>query len=230
MQTTVKILCFALVAFGVMSCAKTDNQSNPQSFVEIVGTAEREVDPDVFYLSFTLNNEIAKNRNIDIGTLEQRMLRALQEIGVDIENDLTVTGMSGNNWNWWRRSSTTYQFKTYQLKAGNLELMNKVCDVLDSQNITYFLSRTDYADIEELQKEIQREAVQNARLKAENLLMGENRQVNELIYLQEQQVFSSRPMFAREMAFADASFEASPSPSFNKMKVSYSVIARFSIK
>jgi uncharacterized protein YggE len=82
-----------------------------------------------------------------------------------------------------------------------------------------------------LKKEVQQEAVKKARQKAENLLSGENKQVGELVYLQEQETLTERPF----KSFANVAYQVSDnanyeSPAFHKMKVSYSIVARFSIK
>ncbi|MCL2132126.1 MAG: SIMPL domain-containing protein [Lentimicrobiaceae bacterium] len=237
MKTTTKILCFGAAVMGFVACTQNSNQGNTQSaYVEIVGTAEKEIEPDIFYLSFTVEGSSAKNN--DINALEQRMIAALQPLGIDTKNDLTVTGMSGDNWYWWRKKRTTvYQRKSYLLKACSLDLVNKTCDKLDSLKVDYYLSRVDYSKIDELKKEVQQEAVKKARQKAENLLGGENKQVGELIYLQEQETFNSfntnRFGYKYEVAATQKTYESSYdefSPAFKKMKVSYEVIARFSIK
>jgi len=236
MKTTTKILCFAMAMMSFNACIQQSSQNEMQSgYVEIVGTAEKEVEPDIFYLSLTLDeSDNAKKVNIDV--LEQRMLTALQSLDIDTKNDLTITGMSGDSWYWWwRKRNTAYQRKSYLLKSYSLDLVNKTCDKLDSLKIDYYLTKVDYSQIDELKKEVQQEAVKKARQKAENLLSGENKQVGELIYLQEQETFTNQPQYRRfdyNKAYEiseNISINAS-SPAFNKMKVSYSVIARFSIK
>ena len=230
MKTTVKILGFAVAMTGFVACVQNSNQNSVQpAYIEIVGTAEKEVDPDIFYVSFTLD-ESSNSKKIDINTWEQRMLSALQSLGIDTKNDLTITGMSGDSWYWWRKKNTPYQRQSYLLKSNSLDLVNKTCDKLDSLKINYYLSKVDYSQIDELKKEVQQEAVKKARLKAENLLGSENKQVGELIYLQEQEIFANRPRYELYGNYEVKAYDSESSPAFNKMKVSYSVIARFNIK
>jgi len=230
MKPKVKILCFGVAMIVLIACNQNqNNQNTPLSYVEVVGTAEREIDPDIFYLSFNLESN--NTNKTAINTLEKRLLTALQSLNIDTKNDLSVTSMSGDNWYWWRKKRTSY--KGYQLKANSIDLVNKTCDKLDSLKIDYYLSKVDYSEIEELKKEAQQEAVKKARQKAENLLGGENKKVGELIYLQEQEIFRNQPhfrlMYDEYQYEADVSYETS-SPSFKKMKIVYNVIARFSIK
>jgi uncharacterized protein YggE len=235
MKMIAKILCFAMVMMCFIACVQNSNQNSvPSAYVEIIGTAEKEVDPDIFYLTFTFD-ESNNAKRISINTWEQQMLAALQSLDIDTKNDLTVTGLSGDSWYWWwRKNNKVYQRKSYLLKSYSLDLVNKTCDKLDSLKVNYYLSKVDYSQIDELKKEVQQEAVKKARLKAENLLSGENKQVGELIYLQEQETFTNQPRYGRYEnkayeIFANERIDEA-SPAFNKMKVSYSVIARFSIK
>ncbi|MDR1679656.1 MAG: SIMPL domain-containing protein [Prevotellaceae bacterium] len=231
MKKAVKFLCFG---FGVLmlsfvACAQNDGQANAQSYVEVAGTAEKEVDPDIFYLGINLSETNKATKN-DLNAQEQRLLKALQLLGIDTKADLAVTGMSGDNGYWWRKKpSTVYQNKSYQLKLDSLVVLNKVCDKLDSLKINYYLSKVDYSKLDELKKEVQQQAVKQARLKAENLLSAESRKVDELVYLQEQ-VNNSR--FSANVLLYETKSEVydEAAPGFDKMKVSYSVVARFSIK
>ena len=228
---TLKVLCIGTATMAFFACTQVSNQNKAEfSYVEVVGTAEKEVEPDIFYLRFELENNSA-NKN-DINLLEQRMLAVLQSLNIDTKSDLTVTGMSGDSY-WWRKYKK-YQYKRYLLKAYSLDLVNKTCDKLDSLKIDYSLSRVDYSEIDELKKEVQQEAVKKARQKAENLLSGENKRIGELIYLQEQETTDNNSFYRN---YGDAVCESVgngiasyDSPAFNKMKVSYSIVARFSIK
>ena len=210
---------------GFIACTQVNHRSSAEfSYVEIVGTAQKEIEPDIFYLSFTLEDK----NNISVS--EQRMLAVLQSLNIDTENDLSVTGMSSYKY-WWRKKNQ-YQYKTYLLKVYSFDLVNKTCDKLDSLKLDYYLSKVDYSKIDELKKEVQQEAVQNARQKAENLLSGENKKVGELIYLQEQETMIERPAYRKYVTYeASANYSVDyEQPAFNKMKVSYNIVARFSIK
>jgi uncharacterized protein YggE len=233
MKSTVKILCIGAAAMAFAACVQNSNQNPVPSYVEIVGTAEKEVEPDIFYLSFSLN-EADNAKKTDINVLEKRMLAALQAINIDTKNDLTVTGMSSDDWYWWRKRSTKYQRKSYSLKINQLDFVEKTCDILDSLKISYYLSKVDYSEMDELKKEVQQEAVKAARQKAENLLSGENKKVNELIYLQEENQSRYNNYYEEEdclYAYTPRKITFNESaPAFKKINLSYSVIARFSIK
>jgi len=226
-RVTIKVVCIGIAMIGFVACTQVGNQNRAEfSYVEVVGTAEKEIEPDIFYLSFELESNSANN---NINAMEQRMLAALQSLDIDTKNDLTVTGMSGDTY-WWRKNRR-YQYKRYLLKTQSLDLVNKTGDKLDSLKVEYRLSKVDYSKMDELREEVQQEAVKKARQKAENLLNGENKQAGELVYLQEQKAIN-RPVYSYSYAYESESYDEIiyESPSFKKMKVSYAIIARFSIK
>ena len=224
----VKMVCIGIAMVGFVACTQVSHQNRAEfSYVEVVGTAEKEIEPDIFYLNFTLESNSANN---NINALEQRMLATLQSLNIDTKSDLTVTGMSGDTY-WWRKNRK-YQYKRYLLKTQSLDLVNKTGDKLDSLKVDYYLSKVDYSKMDELKEEVQREAVKKARQKAENLLSGENKQAGELVCLQEQETVSNRPSYRNSYDYvyevkSSANYE---SPAFNKIKVSCGIVARFSIK
>lgn len=227
-----RLIAIIIVGFSLLSCSRKYDKSNKDSYVEVVGKAEKEVDPDIFYLGFTLSetNGIKKG---SLAAMEQKVLAALQSLGIDVKNDLSVTNMSGYSWYWWRRNRNVEQTKNYELKATNLELLNKVCDKFDSiGSMNYNLNRIDYSGIDEVRKEVQQEAVKNARIKAENLLSGEDSKVDKLIYLQEREPQITYPRYGvqYERSADKASEQSQPSIDFKKMKVTYDIVARFSIE
>ncbi|MCL1867985.1 MAG: SIMPL domain-containing protein [Paludibacter sp.] len=205
-----------------------------KSYVEVAGYAEQEVSPDIFYLNFTLSEN--NSQKININVLEGKIVNALKLLNIDTQEDLSVTNMYGDNWRWWRRVKNVYQNKSYSLKIGNIDLLNKVCDKLDSIGYNdYYLGKIDYSKSDELKKEIQQQAVKQARAKAENLLAGEGKTIGELISVQEQTAAKNNyPYYNyddsyanREMA-ADKAYE--PPVNFKKIKMTYNIIVRYSIK
>jgi uncharacterized protein YggE len=228
------ILLVGIATLFSTGCCRKDDASKAQSYVEVMGTAEKEIDPDIFYLSVTLSeNSTAKSQTISV--LEQKFLTALKSLNIDTQKDLTVTSLSGDNYSWWRKSRAVYQNKSYQLKLNDLTLVSKVCDKLDSIGCNnFYLNRVDYSKMEDLKKEAQQDAVKQARTKAENILSGEGQHVDELVYVQEQgigNVSVSRIYDSYNKLVYDAEYESTAENlNFQKIKIEFSVIARFSIK
>ncbi len=231
-----KKLIIAVAGMGLLlgSCC-SKNENNPtNSYIEVVGSAEKEIAPDIFYLAINLSEYNSRNKE-SIKSLEQKLLSTLQNLKIDTQKDLTITNVSGSNWNWWRRSRNMYQEKSYLLKLTSIDLVEKVCDKLDTLGVSnIYLSKIDYSKMDEFKKEVEQEAVKKARLKADNLVAGENRKLNKLIYIQEQINNIERPYELKALYDANKyEYEAPPVNNgidFQKLKVSYSIIARFSIQ
>jgi len=109
-----KLLVLIFVAFSLLSCNRKYDKNNKDSYIEVIGKSEKEVDPDVFYLGFSLT-ERQGVKSGSLTAMEQKVLEALQSLGVDVKADLSVTNMSGYNYYWWRRSRNVEQSKSYAL-------------------------------------------------------------------------------------------------------------------
>ena len=217
MKTTVKVLGLGIAMIGFIACTQINSPNRAEfSYVEVVGTAKKEVEPDIFYLKFYVHNH----------SDEQRMLAVLQSLDINTKNDLTVTDVSSGR----DYKKKWYQYKRYLLKVCKFDLVTKICNKLDTLKIGYDLSDVSHSQIMELRKEVQQEAVKNARQKAENLLNSENKQTGELIYLQENEAIRYIDVDASSHRFTTSEDTGYEPPAFKKIKISYSIIARFSIQ
>jgi uncharacterized protein YggE len=229
------VLFIISISLFILTGCKNE-KSNLNSYVEVAGYAEQEVTPDVFYLNFTLSENNSSKSNINV--LEKKIIDALQSLGIDTKKDLNVTGIFGENWNWWRRSKTVYQNKSYILKISDIDLLNKVCDKLDEIGFNnYYLGNFEYSKSDEIKNELQKQAVQQARIKAKNLLSGDGKKIDDLIYVQEQNTAPNYPNyydFSKSYSALNRNeLQAAPPPptvEFRKIKMSYSVVVRYSIK
>jgi uncharacterized protein YggE len=230
------ILFLISILLFIFAGCKNKN-TNFKSYIEVTGYAEQEIDPDIFYLNFNLSENNSQKSKIN--ALEKKIINALKSLNIDIQQDLSVTSMSGDNWYLWWRAKNVYQNKSYSLKVGDIDLLNKVCDKLDSIGYNnYYLGKIDYSKSEELKKEIQQQAVRQARTKAENLLAGEGKTIGELVYVQEQTATNDNYSNYRhiydynksEIIYAPREREMAPPVNFKKIKMTYNVIVRYSIK
>jgi len=219
------LLIISILSVVFIGC-KNENK-NQRTYIEVVGYAEKEVAPDIFYLNFTLSENNSKKS--DIAVLERKIVEMLTSLGIDIQKDLSVSDLSGSGWNWWRRTKNVYQNKSYSLRVTGIDLLNKACDKLDEIGYNdYYLGQVEYSKSDELTKEVQQQAVKQARTKAENLLAGEGKKVGELIWLKEQTANNS---YDRFMNYDDKAYESeAPVINFKTIKITYNVVVSYSIK
>ncbi len=227
---TLLLAALAAATVAATSCCRT-GANTPPAYIEVTGKAEQEVEPDIFYLSISLSESNSTSRD-NISAMEKRMIEAIKSAGADTQNDLSVTGMSGDNWYWWHRSRTVYQNKSYLLKAVNLDVLNRACDKLDSMgHVNYYLQKAEFSAIDSLKKEVQQQAVRQARAKADNLLGGERCTAGRLIFLQEREADATPPYRGQyEYDANKMEIDEAPEVGFRKLKVSYDIVARFEIE
>ena len=86
MKRIILLAAAALIACGAV--AQT-NETYP-SYVQVTGRAEREIEPDEFYLAVTINERDSKGK-ISIEQQQRGMVAALKKLGVDVAAQLKVS-------------------------------------------------------------------------------------------------------------------------------------------
>ena len=83
-----KLILMAAVMLSVLPAAAQEQASKlDASYIQVWGQAEKEITPDEFYLSVTINEKDSKGK-ISIQTQERAMLDALKKLGVDTQKQL----------------------------------------------------------------------------------------------------------------------------------------------
>ena len=85
-----KLILMAAVMLSVLPAAAQEQASKfDASYIQVWGQAEKEITPDEFYLSVTINEKDSKGK-ISIQTQERAMLDALKKLGVDTQKQLRI--------------------------------------------------------------------------------------------------------------------------------------------
>lgn len=231
-----KLLALALIA--LFSTAAFAQQVDLRKKITVTGNAEREVTPDIIYLSISLKEYLKDNnvkKKVEIVTLENQLYRAIQDAGIPKEN-LTINSLSGYNYPTNKKKDPGFlASKQYQLKVTDLNKWNDIIDAIDAQGIAYTnIQSYDYSKIEELKKELKIKALHAAKEKATYMVTALGNQLGSVIDIQEsnnevfpQQNYRSNVMMMK--ASADVA-ESSPEIDFKKIKLNYVVNTVFEIK
>ena len=101
------------------------------SYIQVWGQAEKEITPDEFYLSVTINEKDSKGK-ISIQTQERAMLDALKKLGVDTQKQLRVVDMSSEYF----KKGNALAWKQFQLKLNTPEQVAQVFGSLNDLGIS----------------------------------------------------------------------------------------------
>jgi uncharacterized protein YggE len=166
-----------LIALAVLSSLHGKAQAKPIlvfdneiPHIEVTGKAERIIVPDEIYLSITIKERESGRDQITIEQQESDVKAALTRLNIPLES-LTISDATADYVRVkWNRKDVVSQSE-YELKLVEAQQVADVMGQLDSLKIkNAFLSRVSHSEIETMTKEVEIEAIQNAKEKADYLL------------------------------------------------------------
>ena len=202
-----------------------------QNYIEVTGYNKAEVAPDEIYISFQINESDSKGRN-PISEQEQKMVTALRNIGINIEQQLTVKDMSSNFQKYILRRTDIQISREYQLKVADAQTAASVFATLESVGIANgSITKAEYSKIDEFVLENKVAAMKNAQEKATRLAGAIGQTTGKAIYIQDfernYRAYAAN-MMTKSMSADMAAGEAmAPGIEFEKITVESNVTVRF---
>ena len=198
----------------------------------MTGRAEREIEPDEFYLAVTINERDSKGK-ISIEQQQRGMVAALKKLGIDVAAQLKVSDLSSALF---KRNMSVVTAR-YELRLGSAAEVVAVGQALNALGISEIvIERVSHSRIRELQEEVRVEAIRNARQKAAMLAEAIGQKVGRCFLIYDpsrDEPFSyfyyyDNSRKVRGAAFADADYEAEALPlDFKAIRLEYSVQTKF---
>ena len=234
MKTRILVSLIALLPLLAMSQENTTGKETP--YIEVVGTGEMEIVPDQIYISFTLKERFEGKKKIELEDQEKEMKKRLMKLDIDLK-DLQLADANSDFITIKRKTKDVIASKDYLLKVSTTGTLGKVFELLDEIDaFNANIQRVDHSEIKRFKKEVKMLAVQEAKEKAGYLLSAIGETVGKPLFIQERESYDEfqpmRKSAAMPMMVMDAvaQEEALPELSFQKIKLKYSVFARFAIK
>lgn len=224
-----KIFFIALLAIAT-TYAQAQNVDLRRK-IEVSGTAETEVTPDIIYFSISLKEYMDGRNRMDITQLENQLIKAAADAGIPKE-DLTINNIAGYTTYQKKKDPNFLASKQYRIKFHDLNKINQILSAIDPKGIqNTYIESYDYSKMDELKKDLKLKALIAARDKATYLLTGIGQKLGEPISITEVDNGGfTAPMlstFMRKATVADAAPEQDID--FKKIKLSFQVNAVFEI-
>ena len=235
MKNLLALAFIALFTTGAMA-----QQVDLRKKITVSGSAEREVTPDIIYISISLKEYLKdgnSKKKVEITTIENQLVAAVQAAGIAKEN-LTINNLSSYNYATRKKKDPDFlASKQYRLKVSDLNKFNAIMDAIDPKSIAYTnIESYDYSKMEELKKELKVKALQAAKAKALYMVTALGNDLGNVIDIQEvggndtfpQQNYRSSAMMVRSESLADADMAAEID--FKTIKLTSVVNTVFEIK
>ena len=207
--------------------------------IDVTGSAEAEVTPDIIYIGISLKEYFKDNSNkkkIQIEDLERQLQTAVLDAGIPKEN-FTINNIASYNAWWEKKKGTEFLArKQYRIKVTDLTKVNAIMSAVDPKGIENSnIDSYDYSKIDVLKRELKIKALQAAKAKATYMVIGIGEKLGGALQIDEiNNENYPQPMYRNIMMKAEGSVssDAEPLPDidFKKIKLNYQVHAIFEIK
>ena len=90
---TMKRLLLAAMLFAAISANAQIDEKNEVPFINVTGTAEKEVVSDIIYITISLADKVVNKDNYTITAQDNKLKEGLRSISIDVKN-LALSGAS----------------------------------------------------------------------------------------------------------------------------------------
>lgn len=210
------------------------------NYIEVIGKVETEIVPNEIYLTIIIN-EKDKRVNISVEQQEKIMLKKLKASGVNLEKQLSVLDFMGNYTKHFFKKNGVTKRKEYQLiiyNSNNLGEIFQSLDEIDISNVS--ISKVNHSEMDKFRKETKIKALKAAKEKAKNYAEAIEQNIGKALFIQEQNVpnYNNRNYGLNTLneVVVVRGYGTSKKDkiqnniSFQKIKITASILARFELK
>jgi len=154
-----------------------------QPFIETSAKVDTLVTPDKIFLTILITEKDTKGK-ISVEELENKMAGKLKSLGINLDNQLSLSDLSSNFKKYFLKQQDVLKSKAYTLIVFDAMTAGKVIMELENINISnVLLEKTEYSKIENLQLELKSKAIKKAKLNAISMTNPLNQKVGNAIYI-----------------------------------------------
>jgi uncharacterized protein YggE len=225
------IITLTLIQF----CAEAQNptfNSTPTPFIEVVGNATKEIEPDQIFVSITLTEKSIDNKKYSIELQEEKLNQLLNKLNIDLKN-LTLSDLNSQIIKDKKNEIGFKQSKEYILRLKSADEVSKVFKELFDSNIKEAdVIKTQHSNILEYIKQVRIDALKAAKQKAEYLLEAIGNKIDQPLEIIEQNRNSDDFNYYRGNVFSrkEIAEQTISSSEFKKIVINISYKVKYSIK
>ncbi|MFR9534870.1 MAG: SIMPL domain-containing protein [Rikenellaceae bacterium] len=209
----------------------SENFTTIQNFIEVTGSSEITLTPDIFNILITLDEEDSKGR-ITISKQQDELIRELAAIGVDVEKQLKLSNINSQ----FAKRNQAFSAISYSLKLTSTEALIASFEIFDRLYISkVYLESYESSKLREAKIEARAAAIKDAQKAADQMAQSLNQkigncfQINDMSndnsatnYTTRTALFSSAAPTSNRQAVSDATLLDA-----KDIKVNYRVRAKF---
>lgn len=178
-------LTLGLICISQMSFAQNHTSSEQKPYIEVTGKAEKKIIPDEIYLSITIKERTSGKDEISVEEQEIKLRQALTDLNIPLDLLAVADAQADYIKVKWTKKDVISQSE-YELKLTSAKQVAAVFSKLDEIKIdNAYISKVSHSKIKELRKEVNIEAIKNAKSKADYLLAAIGQQTGTALIINE---------------------------------------------
>lgn len=200
--------------------------------IEVTGTAEQEVTPDVINVSISLQEYLNGKNKVTIDVLENQLENAVKAAGIPHE-DFTINNLAAwNNYYQKKKSPDFLAGKQYMIRLHDLDKFDQVIAGIDPKGIASTnIESYSYSKINELKNELQLKALQDAKNRATFLVNGVENKLGDVLnitFADNSDIVQPRAL-VRYQGYINTNAAPASDIDFKKIKLVFTADATFEI-
>lgn len=219
-------ILFSCFLFAQNNLVNKETDTRP--FIEVTGTAEKEVMPDRIYIAITLTEKSTSDKDDSIQKQEENLRKGLTETGVGLK-ELYLSDAVSEITTYKKRETGIKLSREYTLVVKNAEEVKKVFKKLSDMNIKEaIISKTESSEIEKYRKEVRIAAIKVAKEKATYLLQAIGEELGKPLEIKELDANSFRTLNISANGYIKEKVDVETN--FEKILVRFSYYIKYSVK
>jgi uncharacterized protein len=204
-----------------------------EHFIEVTGTAYREVEPNEIYVMIRLKEFEENRQKTSLEKIEKDFYNALKQAGIDRKRvELADVGSDLEKFR--RKDKETFRAKTFQIKLTSAEELEKfIREMSPVQVDSVDITRVHHSDFEKIKLELKVEALKAARDKAQVLLQSIGAGLGKPLMVRDfdfPQPYMEMNANVRMMEMKSDEAQQVDPIAFRKIKMQAQITAQFEIK
>ncbi|MEJ7692917.1 SIMPL domain-containing protein [Daejeonella sp.] len=178
----------AMLLAGTVVLASSCSEKSTKERIEVIGSAETEVTPDIVYVGISLREYFVTGtkQRVSIEILEQKLQASIKAAGIDSKNLLINNVASYQEYYKRSRDPQFMAGKQYRLKLPDVKKLDAILSSMDPQGIQYTqIEGYDYSNLDTIKKNLKIKALKAARDKALYLTGSIDKKLGEAIEISE---------------------------------------------
>ena len=204
-----------------------------EHFIEVTGTAYREIEPNEIYVLIRLKEFEENRQKTSLEKIEKDFYDALKRAGIDRKRvDLADAGSDLEKFR--RKDKETFREKIFQIKLTSAQELEKLISVMSAVQVDSLdVTRIHHSDYEKIKLELKVEALKAAREKAAALLQSIGAGIGKPLMVRDfdfPQPYMEMNANVRMMKIESDQAQQPEPIAFRKIKMQAQITAQFEIK